>query len=64
MREERLIYDEIHKEQIQEKAKQWKAANRDRINELKLLYYHNIKNHQQKKNCKNKNHEIEKDCVN
>ena len=42
-KEERLIYDERHKEQIQEKAKQWKAANRDRINELKLINYHKNK---------------------
>ena len=43
MREERLLYDEINKEIIQENSKMWKDQNRDHRNELKLANYHKNK---------------------
>jgi len=43
MRVERLIYDEINKERIQEKQKQYKEEHKERINEYKRLNYHKNK---------------------
>jgi len=43
MRVERLIYDEINKERIQEKQKQYKKEHKEHINEYKRLNYHKNK---------------------
>jgi len=43
MREERLIYDEVNKERIQEKQRKYKAEHRDHINEFKRANYHKNK---------------------
>ena len=43
MRVERLIYDEINKERIREKQKQYKKEHKEHINEYKRLNYHKNK---------------------
>ena len=43
MRAERLIYDEVNKEAIQEKHRKYKAEHRDHINEFKRANYHKNK---------------------
>ena len=43
MRAERLIYDEVNKERIQEKQRKYKAEHRDHINEFKRANYHKNK---------------------
>ena len=43
MREERLIYDEVNKERIQEKQRQYKAEHREHINKYKIANYHKNK---------------------
>jgi hypothetical protein len=43
MRAERLIYDEVNKERIQEKQRQYKAEHREHINECKRANYHKNK---------------------
>jgi len=43
MRVERLLYDEINKERIQEKQKQYKKEHKEHINEYKRLNYHKNK---------------------
>jgi hypothetical protein len=43
MRAERLVYDDINKEAIQEKQRQYKAEHREHINEYKRANYHKNK---------------------